>query len=340
YIMRATNFVLDGTNNETDIQYYKDGVWTDTKTGAKDGDTFSIGNAELGVGAVDRTGKTAVITANSSSTNFFHLYSAEGLRTYLPFEVAGNASQAAQAVNGYINLTGGADSILGHNGTAFDLNFSEEDKDGNIGAGDSFQVRLGWDSSTTAEPEVSDLIGEDVTAVEIGETDVWRSFMYSALATEFLWDKPTSGQDSIKIVYHGDEVVADVYVTGPDATLSNEGAELGTITVLDSEASEMSGKNLIVVGGNCVNSVAAELLGLEAGESCLADFTAKTGVADGGFLIQSFDKGGKVAILVAGYSATDTRAKAATYLVNNNIETSVGTVLKGTSATEATVVTA
>ncbi len=55
--------------------------------------------------------------------------------------------------------------------------------------------------------------------------------------------------------------------------------------------------------------------------------------------IQSFDRSGKTALLVAGYSAADT-TKAATYLLNEDVDTTVGVKVKGTSATEATVVTA
>jgi len=68
-------------------------------------------------------------------------------------------------------------------------------------------------------------------------------------------------------------------------------------------------------------------------------FTSATGVGAGEFLIQSFDRAGKTALLVAGYNAADTE-KAVTYLLNNDVDTTVGNKMKGTSATEATVVTA
>jgi len=333
YLMRATNFLLDGTTNETDIQYYKNGVWTDAKKGASDGDTFSMGNAELGVGAIHRTDKTVVITANTSTTNFYHLYSKEGLRTYLPFTVAGSNASAINVSNpGYINFTGGAGTVLGHNGTAFSLVFNEEDKDGNIGAGPGFNVSVGWDSSSPAEPEVSDLVNESYAGgLEIEETDVWRSFMYSALATEFLWDKPSSGQDSIKIIYHGGEVESSVYVTEAGASISGEA---GVMTVSDANVASVAGKNLVVVGGSAINSVAAELLGGALSEGA---FTDATGVAAGEFLIQSFTRSGKTALLVAGYTAADTE-KAVTYLLNNDVDTTVGKKYKGTSGTEASLV--
>ena len=331
YLMRATNFVLDGNDNETTIQYLKDGVWTTKKSGAKATDTFSIGSAELGVGVINRADKTVVITAETGETNFYHLYSKEGLRTYLPFETVNDTDAV-----GAINFTCGALCTTGHDNATFYLTFSEEDKDDNIGAGDSFNISIGWDSSTTAEVEVSDLIGEDVTAIEIQDTDVWRSFMYSQLATEFLWDKPSSGQDSIKIIYHGSEVIANVYITSPEVTLISAGTSVGVMTVKDTEVASVAGKNLVVVGGSAINAVAAELLG---GAYSEAAFTSATGVAAGEFMIKSFSRTGNTALLVAGYNAADTE-KATTYLLNNDVDTTVGKNYKGTSATEASLVVA
>ncbi len=334
YLMKATNFVLDGSDNKTDIEYYKDGAWVKKKEGAKNGDTFSMGNAELGVGFIDRVGKSAVITANSSSTNFYQLYSKEGLRTYLPFQSVNNS-----VAPGVINFTTSpdGDGKAGHNNATFYLNFTEEDKDGNIGSGDNFAVSVGWDASTTKEVEVKDLINEDVTALEIGDTKVYRSFMYSALATEFLWDQPTSGQDSIKILYHGDEVTADVYVTSPGATVSGT-STLGNVLAKDSEVSNFNGKNLIIVGGSCINSAAATALGVSA-HTCGAAFTTATGVSAGQFLIKSVASAtsGKIALVVAGYDVADT-ANAATYLRTKTVDTTVGKTYKGTTATTADLV--
>jgi len=75
------------------------------------------------------------------------------------------------------------------------------------------------------------------------------------------------------------------------------------------------------------------------GAACDAAFTAKTTVKSGEALIKSFDKSGKVALLVAGYNAEDT-TKAATYLVNKGLANTANVSLKVTSATEATAITA
>jgi hypothetical protein len=125
-------------------------------------------------------------------------------------------------------------------------------------------------------------------------------------------------------------------VTGTTTTVS--GTQLGDVLVKDSEVSSVSGKNLIVVGGSCINTVASTLLG---GAGCGEDFTDKTGVGSGQFLIQSLSStysSGKIALIVAGYEVADT-VNAATYLRTQTVDTSVGKKYKGTSATSAELVT-
>ncbi|MCK9596861.1 hypothetical protein M0R19_06750 [Candidatus Pacearchaeota archaeon] len=127
-----------------------------------------------------------------------------------------------------------------------------------------------------------------------------------------------------------------VYITtgeGVSVSTTTAGTQLGEVLVKDSEVSSVSSKNLIVVGGSCINSVAASLLGA----TCGSDFTDKTGVGSNQFLIQSLAStysSGKVALVVAGYEAADT-VNAATYLRNQVIDTTVGKKYKGTSATSA-----
>jgi len=143
-----------------------------------------------------------------------------------------------------------------------------------------------------------------------------------------------ANDDEVTLSVPSDQVYAIVsVVAGGDATTTGEA---GVMTVMDTAVSSVAGKNLVVVGGSAINSVAAELLGGAYREGA---FTSATGVAAGEFLIQSFSRSGKTALLVAGYNAADTE-KAVTYLLNNDVDTTVGTKMKGTSATQATVVTA
>jgi hypothetical protein len=99
---------------------------------------------------------------------------------------------------------------------------------------------------------------------------------------------------------------AQVFVTLGDVT-STEGSAGSAdrvnpiavgLAVLDKDAPAFGEENLIVVGGPCANSAAAALLGNPA--NCGEGFEA------GKATIQSWEKNGKVAILVAGYEATET----------------------------------
>ena len=71
------------------------------------------------------------------------------------------------------------------------------------------------------------------------------------------------------------------------------------LAVQDKDAPAVGTENLIVVGGPCANTVAATLMGSPS--NCAEGFEA------GKASIKSFENSGKVAILVAGYSAQDTQ---------------------------------
>jgi hypothetical protein len=146
------------------------------------------------------------------------------------------------------------------------------------------------------------------------------------------------------------QVLAQVYLGANGAIItpgsvggvsSTGSTQLGDVLVKDTDVSGVSQKNLIVVGGSCINSVAASLLGAPA---CGADFTTATGVGTGQFLIKSFNSPydtattNMVALLVAGYDASDT-VNAATYLRTQAVDTTVGKKYIGTSGTTATLTT-
>jgi hypothetical protein len=152
-----------------------------------------------------------------------------------------------------------------------------------------------------------------------------------------------TNQNGVATIYYPDsQMYFDVVFAASGAAISGsttgtQGGSLGNVLVKDTETSSMSGKNLIVVGGSCINSLAASLLG---GTACGSAFTTKTGVAANQFLIQSFANpysSSNVALVVAGWEAGDT-VNAATYLTTNTVDTTVGKKYKGTSATSASLV--
>ena len=334
YLMRATNFITESAVDKVDLQYLKDGVWTTFKTKAQEGDTFSLGSVDLKVFDIFNSENNVTIMNTSTSVNFNQLYSKEGLRVQLPYENVTAAATTEGSI--YFSFFANA-SATGHNALSFYLVAREEDKDDNVAAGDWLNLTIGWDSGSTAQPEVSAVgtSNTDATSTEIGETDVFRDFTYSALATEILYDQPSSGQKSVKLMYHGSEVTADVYITAPEAVLSGGGG-LGDVLVTDAEVATVSTKNLVVVGGSCINSAAASLVG---GAYCGSAWTTATGVGAGQFLIKGYASSSltsRLALLVAGWEAADT-VNAATYLRTQSVDTSKGYL--GTSGTSATLST-
>jgi len=365
YLMRATSFTTESGTDKATIQYY-DGdtsAWVDKKTGVSDGDTFSIGSADLKVYTVNNSLNNIIIGNNSADTNFYTLYSKEGMTVYLPW---GNSTDSSDVGNVYTTDVAACAArpyqvgelytgVLTYNDTStsnttttgcpsFILKMIEEDKNGNKAgstgtAGTEYEViniTLGWDGSSTSEVEVDSYatIGADASSTEILDTDIWRDFTYTALATEILFNKPSSGQKSLKLVYHGDEVAASVYIAESGAVVTE--ADIDTILVTDAEVSTVQSKNLVVIGGSCINSVAATLVG---GSFCTDDWTTETEVGTGQFLIKSYANPyatGKVALLVAGYEREDT-VNAATYLRNIGVDTTVGKTYVGTTATQATL---
>jgi len=80
---------------------------------------------------------------------------------------------------------------------------------------------------------------------------------------------------------------------------------------------------LIVVGGSCINSAAATLLGV-ASRTCEGAWTTASGVGAGQFLIRGYSSSSLtsgLALLVAGHEKADT-ANAATALTTQTIDTS------------------
>jgi hypothetical protein len=180
-----------------------------------------------------------------------------------------------------------------------------------------------WDSTTMASDSKKEK-----------EMDLW--------GTVVLTDKGDSDQAKVTISYPDEQVYALLYMGEESSSIGviggGGGTQLGEILVKDTEVSSVSTKNLIVVGGSCINSVAANLVGAA---HCGDAWTSATSVGSGQFLIQSFGDAyttGKVALLVAGYEAADT-VNAAKYLTTQTVDTTAGKKYRGTSSTSAELVT-
>jgi len=156
----------------------------------------------------------------------------------------------------------------------------------------------------------------------------------------YIWkDSGDTNQDFVGLSYPTDIMYAEVYIAENGAVItggSTPGSTpLGEVVVTDSEIAQVSSKNLIIVGGSCINSAAATVFG---GAYCGPDFTTNTGIGAGEYIIKSASgafTAGKLALVVAGYNVADT-VNGAKYLRNQNPDTSQS--WKGTTAVSATAV--
>ena len=125
-------------------------------------------------------------------------------------------------------------------------------------------------------------------------------------------DSADSDQKVATISYPDEQVYAQIYIAAegtsitPGVTTGGGGGQV--LIVEDSKISSVNSRNLIVIGGSCINSVAAKILGSDS-PLCTSEFTDATGVGPGQYLIQTVQSPytvDKIAMLVAGYEAADT----------------------------------
>jgi hypothetical protein len=167
-------------------------------------------------------------------------------------------------------------------------------------------------------------IGTPVFSDTVASFSALQSNSYKTQAVDVFgtWverDTTTNTNGAITISYPNEQMYVDVFFRAKSASVTpgSEGSS-GTgnvLIVLDTEVESVSSRNLIVIGGSCVNTVARRLVDPTATSPlCGADFTAKTNVGAGQYLLKAMQSpynSGKVAMLVAGYEAANTVSAAA-----------------------------
>lgn len=264
--------------------------------------------------------------ANSLNNNASWIFAIDGTSTLLNTSIGGSAKSGIRAhigmldynitndnnVNGtvkiYLNQPGGA-SI-----DAPALFFFEEKDDNNEYQAVVITVENGVNSD--------DGIGvNDIEDTWTNDSGTWESTLQSkttlkddldlwgTIATE---DSGDSDQTKAVISYPDEQVHGQIYMAEasaaitPGQTSSGSGGQV--LIVKDSELTSVSGKNLVVVGGSCINTAAAKILDSDS-PLCTSSFTEKTGVGAGQYIVKTVKSpwsDSKVAMLVAGYEAADT----------------------------------
>jgi hypothetical protein len=177
--------------------------------------------------------------------------------------------------------------------------FTESDGDETIQ--DPAAFNLVWDSTDGFElANPNGILG----GVDNDNDDDSSSWYYTAKGTLVEIDEDGAW---VKVMHPEEDVFANVFVAPLEASAVG-GVSGGTtadqvnpfsvgLAVLDADAEGMS-KNMLVVGGPCANTVAADLMGNP--EECTSGFE------EGKAMLKYFTRNGKDALLVAGYSAEDT----------------------------------
>lgn len=252
---------------------------------------YTNGTARTGT-SNDGTPSTLSISPTVSGTyTVVHdkIYTANGLTVNLDFT----------------KLVGAADKATFNSlGNLSHFTLLEPDYEGKL-SDEGFKLNVKVNSDDDLEVDGYALVTAAETKVKT--KDVTTGYLNTRMASRFEFDEADSNKFSIFV--GNEEAIADVSIASGSARVTTS---TGAVPLKDSEVSGVD-KNLVVVGGSAINTVAAELLG---GSYRGTEFTEHTGVGEGQFMIKAFNRGGKTALLVAGYEAADT-TRAVSYLLEN-----------------------
>ena len=160
----------------------------------------------------------------------------------------------------------------------------------------------------TASSEEAGEIGwlgkwKDTAINTIGTKDEDHKTRYGIIIRD---PKAHGSSDEVVMDIPGDAVEANVVIKGTTAKTTSSGGSVvvnpipSSAAALSEEVTSASAQHLIVIGGPAVNPLANSVFGLTR-----TDFTPNEA------MVKLADNGANVALLVAGYSAVDTRNAAA-----------------------------
>ncbi len=232
------------------------------------------------------------------------------------------------------------------------VNLTEQDIDDSQVAGQNIYLLARYDQATDQQIEFQFSSLANGTAVNptaavttwprVGydKVDSDSDVQYSSTAHGTLVEYDNDKTKWVKVWYPKEEVEVNAFVAPVNAVTSATGGQIETVQLeqinvgaarLDEEVTDVTKDNLIVVGGPCVNTVAAKLLGNP--EPCT------TGFKEGSAVVKLMANGDKVAMLVAGHSAADTRRATTVVSHWKQYPAFKGTEVEvtGTSLTDITV---
>lgn len=186
----------------------------------------------------------------------------------------------------------------------------------------------------TTDPEVRAAVTGVTTKTPDGKSEI--AYAYTSMGTLVTLKSPSSDPQELDMSYPEKQKLPQLYFTAGAVSSSTSAAagDMALVTIvdatkLDSEIADVKAQNLLVVGGPCVNSVAAALLNNPT--KCDDGFTP------GKARIKLFDNAGKVAMLVAGYSGADTRLAGKVVAHRAKELSGMEVEVEGTTFSDATI---
>ncbi len=294
------------------------GVGTEDATLKLGGGTFKIWNNSLdtstnfalkidldGDGALESTGthEEGGVADQRNVINITTKGGAQILMQFNPLNFTANAS-ATNTVDSNVNSAGFAGSMI------LSVQTLDSDDYDNV-APSNIEFNI---SAASAKVDIAEHTATSNLKYITPSVDTNLRNTYTSLGAFIDWKTVSNDPDSLVIDYpiNGQRLPV-VVVSAPGASVSkSEGAEAGQIVYyetnplevgsakLASEVSDITAQNAIVVGGPCANAAAATLMGNPA--NCAEGFSEGKAMLK---LVEQSD--GKVALLVAGASAMDTR---------------------------------
>ncbi|MBI2549101.1 hypothetical protein HYW21_07165 [Candidatus Woesearchaeota archaeon] len=295
------------------------------------------------------TGTTGTVTIDGNSYTFVVPSSPTATSSLTSFDMNGDGDYGDVAGDSCYGATDDlADGLYTQYGACIAFNTTAENKFSvTSNQMDDGSTRVTWRSgnvyvssnelqyNTTSPTQGSEIY----SYAQLGDSTLYEAA--DKYGTIYQENRPTSGQNSLKITFPKQQAMGLVYVTAGDTTTSTGTSGVNTDDVqeiglgavkLASEIANVKAQNAIVVGGPCVNPAAATLLDNPA--DCASGFT------EGKAKIKLFQNGDYVAMLVAGYSAADTRRAtnvASDYASYKDQLTGDEVEVTGTSLTDITV---
>src|SRR3989344_3567844 len=165
-------------------------------------------------------------------------------------------------------------------------------------SGGNETVSLGWTANTEEAAEL--YWGGTGTNTTIGTKDEDHMTKYGVVIKD---PKAHGASDEVVLEIPEDQVMAKIRVAATAVEDTDAGgSSTAAVSMLDTELSDMAGKNVLSIGGPAINQISAQLMGLP-----FPSYGADSGISENEAVIELMATGDNYAMVVAGYEAEDTR---------------------------------